>query len=514
MSVPIDVGTDLQVLWDDHVVDTAKTTAMRVMHHPECAGLAISHDRAWEGDACGYHCIFKDGDRYRMYYNACALRWAKPRHPVAFANTPCETRICYAESTDGVNWTRPNLGICTFNGSKENNIIIDRTMHGALDNFYVFKDTKPACPREELYKGVTSYEKRLKPGEKAPAGMAYLEHATWDDGVKREKQPFARALCFFVSADGVHFSYGRPITSDGAFDTQNVCFWDSQRQCYFCYYRGYHGVKAERNGDLSIRDIRVITSKDGIVWTRGTLLDFGEGAEDISLYTNGVQPYPRNPKLFTGLPTRYVERREWVPNYDRLPRPEARKNRFRISRREGLVLTDVAFMFSRDGKRFVRYDEAFMRPGPQGARNWVYGDGYLSPVLLTARGFEESDDVLVIYAMTGHEMGEGESVYRYTLRQDGFVSRQAPYAGAKVVTKPLVFAGKELLINFSTSARGRMFVTAHDDFGRSLGSVELFGDQVDRVVDFEKDELASFAGKPVTLEFEMSDADLYSFRFK
>jgi len=111
-------------------------------------------------------------------------------------------------------------------------------------------------------------------------------------------------------------------------------------------------------------------------------------------------------------------------------------------------------------------------------------------------------------------MGEGESVYRYTLRQDGFVSRQAPYAGAKVVTKPLVFAGKELLINFSTSARGRMFVTAHDDFGRSLGSVELFGDQVDRVVDFEKDELASFAGKPVTLEFEMSDADLYSFRFK
>ena len=70
-------------------------------------------------------------------------------------------------------------------------------------------------------------------------------------------------------------------------------------------------------------------------------------------------------------------------------------------------------------------------------------------------------------------------------------------------------------VNFSTSARGRMFVTLRDESGRSLRSIELFGDKVDRVVDFaEGGKVADFAGKPVVIEFDLFDADLYSFRFK
>jgi len=70
-------------------------------------------------------------------------------------------------------------------------------------------------------------------------------------------------------------------------------------------------------------------------------------------------------------------------------------------------------------------------------------------------------------------------------------------------------------VNFSTSARGRMFVTIRDESGRSIRSVELFGDKVDRVVDFDGGGgVADFAGRPVVVEFEMSDADLYSFRFR
>ena len=45
-------------------------------------------------------------------------------------------------------------------------------------------------------------------------------------------------------------------------------------------------------------------------------------------------------------------------------------------------------------------------------------------------------------------------------------------------------------------------------------SWEIFGDKVDRIVDFKDGDLAAFAGKPVTLEFDMSDADIYSFWFK
>jgi len=78
-----------------------------------------------------------------------------------------------------------------------------------------------------------------------------------------------------------------------------------------------------------------------------------------------------------------------------------------------------------------------------------------------------------------------------------------------------VFAGSEMLVNFSTSARGRMFVTIRDEAGRSIRSEELFGDKVDRVVDFaDGGKVADFAGKPVIVTFEMFDADLYSFRFQ
>ena len=72
-----------------------------------------------------------------------------------------------------------------------------------------------------------------------------------------------------------------------------------------------------------------------------------------------------------------------------------------------------------------------------------------------------------------------------------------------------------MLVNFSTSARGRMFVTIQEGNGRSIKSIELFGDKVDRPVDFaDGGKVSDFAGKPVVIAFELSDADIYSFRFQ
>jgi hypothetical protein len=511
-AAAVDVGSDLQVLWDDYIVDTAQTTAARVLHRPEYAGDVIKHDLPWEGDGCNYHCIFKDGDIYRMYYNGFSIG-AYRKQPYPFK--PSGVRICYAESKDGIHWTKPKLGLCEFNGSKENNIVIDKTIHGALDNFYVFKDPNPDCPKDELYKGITSYECKWPEDKPLPYGMKRHRRSKIDDGVKRDNLPFIRGLVIFSSPDPFNFKFNRGITADGAFDTLNIVIWNKYEKRYYCYCRGYHRVETDRNGDLSVRDIMVTTSDDGKIWTKPKLIDFGPDAEDYALYTNVVQPYPRNDKIWVGFPSRYVERKAWTPNYDRLPGVAERKERMKRHVRYGLTLSDTVFMMTRDGKTFQRDDEAFFRPGPQNRWNWVYGDCYPAAGLLVPTAEPEgAQDKYSMYFYEGHWMGEAEILKRYTIRQDGFVSRQAPYRGAKVVTKPLVFTGKELLINFSTSARGRMFVTVRSEDGRMLKSIELFGDQVDRPVDFEKDELASFAGKSVTLEFEMSDADLYAFRFR
>src|ERR1043166_5387842 len=49
--------------------------------------------------------------KFRMWY--CA--WSREPRP----------RVCYAESDDGVAWEKPRLGLCEFNGSKDNNIVLD-----------------------------------------------------------------------------------------------------------------------------------------------------------------------------------------------------------------------------------------------------------------------------------------------------------------------------------------------------------------------------------------------------
>src|SRR5690606_22651003 len=123
--------------------------------------------------------------------------------------------------------------------------------------------------------------------------------------------------------------------------------------------------------------------------------------------------------------------------------------------RYGTALTEGLLMTSRDGKTFHRWAEAFLRPGPERPDTWAYGDHYLGwHVVETRSALAGAPNELSLYATEGYWTGKQNQVRRYTLRLDGFVSLQAPYQGGEMVTKPLTFAGKELTLNFSTSAAG------------------------------------------------------------
>ena len=182
----------------------------------------------------------------------------------------------------------------------------------------------------------------------------------------------------------------------------------------------------------------------------------------------------------------------------------------------GLVVTDGLFMVSRDGQKFVRYDEAFLRPGRQRPCSWVYGSCYPGAFVIPTPAADGSGDELSIYKPLGHMTGKPAKLERFTIRIDGFVSRHATFKEQKVVTKPFIFSGREMVMNFSTSGRGRIAAYLYLDGAEkpSLASTWMFGDRVDSPVTFPKGRLAAFAGKTVRLEFVMSDADLYSFRFK
>ena len=476
-----DITGRRECFFDDAFLDTQKTTIEFRLHHPVRKGCVLVHDQPWEGDECGYYNLLNDDGIYRMYYYACTM-----------ASQVTEgVRICYAEITDGLHWRKPKLGICDYAGSKENNIILEKSMlfGTPLDNFMVFKDGNPHCPKDKIYKAVARLE------QDKTVGLHYL-----------------------FSADGIHFSYGGLLTKDGMFDSLNVMFWDKFAAKYRCYLRGFHSPGeaglAKDCAEDNLRDIRYIESADFIHWSSPALLDFGN-SDEVSLYTNLIQPYSRADHIFVGFPTRYLFRRSWTENFDELCGKENRKERMKREVRFGQAITDCAFITSRDGFHFRKYDEAFIRPEPECGKNWVYGDCY------PARGFIETaadmpgaDPELSMFMPEFQWDPNPTQLIRYTLRRDGFVSLHAGADERRIVTKQFVFGGSELYVNFATSALGYMYFTMIDPDGNRYESCEIFGNKTDRRVPFEKEMVKTLSGKPVTLEVRLKDADLYSLIFE
>lgn len=92
-------------------------------------------------DAMGvqfYGSILKDGDKYRMWYVAFD---DDASNKVASARW----RAAYAESDDGLHWTKPNLGLVAFHGSKENNLVDIGGQWGFV-NLKVLKDESDPDP--------------------------------------------------------------------------------------------------------------------------------------------------------------------------------------------------------------------------------------------------------------------------------------------------------------------------------------------------------------------------------
>jgi hypothetical protein len=153
--------------------------------------------------------------------------------------------------------------------------------------------------------------------------------------------------------------------------------------------------------------------------------------------------------------------------------------------------------------------------------NWKYGDNYCAWQLLETPSPEPGKPrELSLYASEGYRT-ETPRLRRYSLRIDGFVSVSAGFDGGELVTKPLIFDGEELVLNYATSAGGSVQVEVQDQDGQPIDgfgierSDTLFGDELCRQVTWGGNgDVTPLAGEPVRLRIGMADADLYSFRFQ
>lgn len=479
---PTTIGSRLELFTDDTLISELKGEVRLELQKPTRQEVALQTDVPWEGNACHFRSVFRDDSLYRMYYGSYqyttggAASEALETHPAY---------VCYAESDDGIHWQRPNLGIVDFNGSKDNNIVIAADMFPEIPldpaHVAVFRDANPDCPPESRYKIMMLGTK--------PRGIYVLK-----------------------SSDAIHFSLASttPILTKGAFDSQNLAFWDPIRNEYREYHRGYR----ER-----IRGIMTSTSSDFVHWTEPTWVEYGD-APSAHLYTNQIQPYFRAPHIFVGFPMRYSDR-GWSDSMFALPGLQERLARASHSKRYGTAVTDGLFMSSRDGVNFKRFSEAFLRPGPRKKDSWVYGDNSVAwGIVPTTSSLADAPDEISLYATEGYWTETSLNVRRYTLRQDGFVSVNASYSGGELLTRPIVFDGGNLVLNFETSGAGSVRVEMQDADGAPIAGYTLddcppqFGDDIAHTIRWKNGgDVRSLAGRPVRLRFVLQDADLYSYRF-
>jgi len=474
---PIDMGSRLELMVDNYLIERLDGKAELRMHHPVPQDVAIVMDKPWEGNSCAYMTVFRDGDGdlYRMYYRGSQAVYTQNK-----IEEPHPEYTCYAESYDGITWKRPNVGLFEVAGTLDNNVILTPDVAGrATHNFCPFIDTRPGVDASERYKAV--------------GGLS-------------------EGLYAFVSSDGIHWKklQEQPVITEGDFDSQNLAFWDTERSEYRVYLRAF------RDG----RDIKTCTSRDFTQWSEPVFLKYSPDRVS-QLYTNQVNPYYRAPHIFLGFPTRYIDR-GWMESTKALPQLDYRRIRASRSQREGTALTDGMFMISRDCLHFRVWPESFIRPGLKLKENWFYGDNYQSLGLVETRSFiDGTPDELSMYVSEASMQGNSVRWRRHTLRIDGFVSVQAPLSGGEMLTKPLIFRGSQLVTNFSTSAAGSIQVEIQDANGEPISgfalsdSEEIFGDSLSRVVLWKSgSDVGSLAEKPVRLRFLLKDADLYSIQFQ
>jgi len=197
---PIAVGALRQLFIDSFFIQDARGVKL-LAHEPRKTGdQSIAADRPWERGGLGpYSSVLWDNGRYHFWYHAMDSK--------LWHTSPGAGAICYATSEDGITWTKPELGLLEYEGSKRNNIVIG---HGAAglrigqDGMMVFVD--PNAPPDQRLRMVNRFGSK---GEGDSKGVNVMS-----------------------SGDGIHWK----VTHENVMtyrpdkihhlDSQNVIFWD------------------------------------------------------------------------------------------------------------------------------------------------------------------------------------------------------------------------------------------------------------------------------------------------
>ena len=422
-----DIGSRKQLFIDDAFI-ASKTSVSLTMNPPyQDHEPVFLPETPWEYRIHPYATVLREDGTFRLWY--LAYEWDPPSGvelPVAGKASDAKDfwrytarRTCYAESRDGMHWTRPNLGLVHRKGSSDNNILgpAEDPKLGPIQlrGGTVFQD--PTAPTDQRYKFWS---------EAIPTGGT--QSGLWG----------------FCSPDGLHWRpYGmNPIP--GHADCLNVCFWDERIERYVGYSRLW---TADDAGDR-YRAVRRLVSPDFCQWEETGIaiqadeVDLSlpvkrkrESRQIMDFHGNCAFKIPGTMDAYIALPEVWWH---WSAN----PFPEAGRDLEKMGGFPDKV--DVQMFTSRDGIRWQRAGgrRPFLSLGQEGTADSKMIYAFTRPI-------EVGNEVWIYYG--GFRYGISEKValkrgayFRARLRLDGFVSADAPYAGGELVTTPLCFKGSHL----------------------------------------------------------------------
>jgi hypothetical protein len=296
-----------------------------------------------------YGSIIREGGKYRLWYVAfdddkesrvASARW----------------RPAYAESADGLTWTKPNLGLVEFRGSKDNNLLkIDPAL--GFVNLKVLADPQDPDPQRRYKMTAHVYFRHnTRLGTLAPYTSADGLH--WKL-VMPAKPKNAELLEKDLVLPGVHFE-----PSGGLFRWDGMFYASGQNAMNAT--RPYHG-----------RVARLYRSADFVHWSstsnpafirpqQHTLLGAGRSLEGEQTH-EGIGVWNRG-RILLGLVGQWHGAKEWKE-----------------------ITIDLGFVVSNDGLNFREpaHEWTFLKRGEDGA--WDQGG------LLQAQGFENIGEQTFVY---------------------------------------------------------------------------------------------------------------------
>lgn len=443
----------------------------------------------WERDArVRISTVIYENGRYRLWYSFTRT-----------SKAASDSFTAYAESSDGFEWERPELGLVEFEGSTKNNIV------SSPEHFLQTIFIDPDAPPESRYKAIAPQGRYFRNGkydpnmtqQEAKKLMRDLDLGGVAPEDRRKQIQIHSTVRASVSPDGLRWTnLENPLIDVGptALDTHNMATYDPFEQRYVLYLRG---GSDERRRHVRRADSKQFRDFENL---RPCLVCDPQDHMSDDIYNPCYNPYPGGRQFYLMFPSFYHRVESTVDAY--------------------LAVSRDSHLWQRPERRPI-IDLSY--------ENGEYGAIYAGPGLvalesgewrLPIAGFQRKHDFRGRDSKP--QKPENGDIRWAVWGADRLCGLEAAGEG-RVILNMRKCAGEQMRLNYRTEKDGWVKVELIEPTstpprpitpfeGFSLAEAEtLNGDELARVVHWNgKSDLSSLAGREVALRLHLNKAKVFA----